>query len=212
MDILFKLMSKHPSKMGMILHYDIGDQRFVKVTERCNLNCRFCPKQNLLGSSCKRLPVPREPSLAEIIDSVCATGKCREVIFSGLGEPTYRLYDILQAARLLRGKGVRVVLHTNGLADRIHARSIAPDLEDNIDAINISLNAHCADAYNWVCRPEIDNAFESALEFVRNVREYVPEVSISATRGLPEVNTDACRELADELGVRFQERLITQPC
>ena len=211
-DILFNLMAKHSSKQSVILHYDVGDKRFIKVTERCNLNCKFCPKQNLLGSSTKQFPAPKEPSLTEIIDSVCATGNCREVIFSGLGEPTYRLYDILKAARYLKSKGVRAVLHTNGLADRIHDRPIAPDLEDNIDAINISLNAHCAEAYDKVCRPEIENAFQSVTDFIRNVREYVPEVSVSATRGLPEVNMDACRELANELGVRFQERLITQPC
>ena len=212
MDTLFNLMAKHSSRQNPILHYDVGDQRYIKVTDRCNLNCVFCPKKNLIGSSDESSKVPYEPSLTDIIDSVCATGNCREVIFAGMGEPTYRLYDILKAARYLQGKGVRAVLHTNGLADRIHNRSIAPDLEDNIDAVNVSINAHCADAYDKICRPDIANAFQSVVEFVTNVREYVPDVSISAIRGLPEVNMDACRELANELGVRFQERLITQPC
>jgi TatD DNase family protein len=103
-------------------------------------------------------------------------------------------------------------LHTNGLADRLHGRPIAPDLEDNIDAVNIALNAHDEASYLKNCRPTIENAFRSALDFVESVREYVPSVSISAVRDIPGINIAACRDLARELNVNFEERTIIQPC
>lgn len=212
MKILFDLMAKHSEAEGQLLTYDIGNQRFLKVTDRCNLNCIFCPKKNIGEAGDDQLNLPDEPSLTKIIDIVCGTGSCREVIFSGLGEPTYRLYDILKAARYLQNKGIRAVLHTNGLADRIHDRTIAPDLEDNIDEVNISINAHTAEVYEKVSRPSIDNAFQSVIDFVKSARDYVPIVNISATRGISDINIDSCKALAEELQVGFVERTLSRPC
>jgi TatD DNase family protein len=212
--ILFELMSKHRNMEIDRLFYDIGSRRILNVTRRCNLDCHFCPQSAHVarGDSEQARSRDDEPSLTEIIDAVCGNGNCREVIFSGIGEPTYRLYDLMQAARYLHSKGIRTRLITNGLADRLHGRAIAPDLEDNIDAVCISLNAHDATSYQKNCRPTYENAFGSVLEFIESAKEYVPSVSISTVRGVPGVDVDACRELARKLGVGFEERLLLQPC
>jgi len=213
-EILFELMAKYSGMATDSLYYDVGSRRFLNVTRRCNLDCHFCPHTaHIIRDLAKEAgSSSSEPSLTEIIDAVCGSGNCREVIFAGLGEPTYRLYDLMQAARYLHGKGIRTRLFTNGLADRLHGRSIAPDLEDNIDAVSVALNAHDEASYLENCRPTIDGAFRSAIKFIESVKEYVPSVSISAVRGVPSVNIDACRELARELGVGFEERLLLQPC
>lgn len=196
------------------MFYDVGSRRFLNVTRRCNLNCIFCPETDAAyrGQTISSPEVGAEASLTDIIDAVCGSGNCREVVFDGIGEPTFRLYDLMQAARYLKHKGIRARLSTNGLADRLHGRSIAPDLEDNIDAVTIALNAHDEESYQRNCRPMIENAFRSALDFVESVKEYVPSVSISAVYDIPSININACRDLARELGVDFEERPITQPC
>lgn len=141
-------------------YHDSGKQRVISVTGRCNLNCRFCPEpadRSEGGSS--TLP-GAEPSLREIIDAACCSSPGYEIRFSGPGEQTYRLYDILRAGRFLRGKGVRVVLNTNGLANRIHNRPVAPDLEDNVDCVNVNLSAANAREYERICRPGFSNALD----------------------------------------------------
>lgn len=207
-------MSKHPGTATDRLFFDVGSRRFLNVTRRCNLDCLFCPQTSLIirGEAGQLDSASSEPGLTDIIDAVCGSGNCREVIFSGLGEPTYRLYDLMQAARYLHHKGIKTRLMTNGLADRLHGRPIAPDLEDNIDAICVSLNAHDEESYQRNCRPAFEDAFQSVLEFIKSVKEYVPSVSISAVRDFPGVDIDACRNLARELNVNFEERLINQPC
>lgn len=212
MKVLVDMMAKHPQTFrNELVHYDIGKRRYIDITERCNLSCHFCPKADRRGDEQVEL-VSNEASLTSLIDNVCATGRCSEVVFSGLGEPTYRLYDILKAARYLKNRGVRVVLNTNGLADQIHQRMIAPDLEDNIDEINVSLNGHDAETYERLCRPRIHGAFPSVLQFLESAREYVPSVNIMCAEGIPGVRLDLLQELASGLGVGFRTTSASQPC
>jgi len=190
---------------GKKIYHDIGKRRFINVTGRCNLNCRFCPEPaDRSGRGSTTLLGP-EPSLREIIDAACCSGPGYEIQFAGLGEQTYRLYDILRAGRFLRGKAVRVVLNTNGLADRIHNRPVAPDLEDNVDCVNVTLPAANAQDYEKICRPGVSNAFESVIEFIENMRDYVSEINLAAPAGQPEVDLAGVEKLARKLGIGFQQ-------
>lgn len=209
---MFEIMAKYPSKGTDRIYYDVGDRRFIDVTQRCNLDCVFCPRQGEPDSGLDNYQLRHEPSLTRLIDAVCATGNCREVIFSGLGEPTYRLYDVLKAARYLKKRGVKVTLHTNGLADRIHERMIAPDLEDNIDEINVSLNAFDADSFDSICRPNIDGAFKSVIDFIESAKEYVPSVNIVSIGDVEVVQHHRIRDLAASLGVGYRELSGSQHC
>lgn len=212
MKILFEIMAKHPGDSSQRIYYDVGTRRFVNVTDRCNLNCTFCPNTSRDRYGLENYRLPQEPSLTRIIDTVCATGNCKEVVFTGSGEPTFRLYDILKAARYLKKKGVRVVLNTNGLADRIHNRMVAPDLEDNIDEINVLLNGYDAASYEKNCRPRIANAFPSVLDFIDHVREYVPNVNIVAVSELAESELAPIRLLASQIGTGFRKAPIREVC
>ncbi|MGW8246856.1 MAG: radical SAM protein [Acidiferrobacterales bacterium] len=180
---------------GVRFYHDSGRQRFINATGRCNLNCHFCPEP------ADRSESGPEPSLRDLIDAACCTGPGYEIHFSGPGEPTFRLYDILRVGRFLRGKGVRVVLDTNGLASRIHNRPVAPDLEDNVDCLNVSLSAANARDYERICRPTISNAFDSVIEFIDNARDYVPELNLAVPAGQPEIDLAAMQELAKDLEV-----------
>lgn len=191
---------------------EVGNQRFVNITGHCNLDCRFCPEPaDRSEGSNDALLVP-EPSLRKIIESVCTSNSCREVRFDGLGEQTYRLYDILRAGRFLRIKGVRVVLDTNGLADRIHNRSVSPDLEDNVDCVNVKIPAANARDYERICRPKISNAFESVIEFIKSARDYVPEVNLVVPAQQPEIDPVAVQKLAEDLEVGFLLREKASLC
>jgi TatD DNase family protein len=118
----------------------------------------------------------------------------------------------LRAGRFLRGKGVRVVLNTNGLASRIHNRPVAPDLEDNVDCLNVNLSAANARDYERICRPSISNAFDSVIEFIENARDYVPELNLAVPAGQPEIDLVAMQQLARDLEVGIRLRNSASFC
>jgi len=197
---------------GKEFYRDCGKRRFINATGRCNLNCRCCPEPADRFDSGSVILLGPEPSLRELIDTACCSSPGYEIHFSGLGEQTYRLYDILRAGRFLRGKGVRVVLNTNGLADRIHNRATAPDLEDNVDCVNVHIPATNARDYEHFCRPRISNAFESIIEFIESMRDYVPEINLTVPAGQPGIDLEGVDSLAKALGVGFQQREIASLC
>jgi len=189
------------------IHYDLRGSRYLNVTNRCTLRCAFCPKFNGSWTVADHdLRLHKEPDAAELIAAAGDPGAFQEIVFCGLGEPTLRLYTVLEVGAELRRLGARVRLNTDGLANLVHGRDVTPDLEDSIDAISISLNAQNEDTYNRHCRPPLPGAFDAVLDFAMHAREFVPSVTLTAIDGLPGVDIPACRALAERLGVGFRRR------
>jgi TatD DNase family protein len=189
------------------IQYDLHGSRYLNVTNRCTLRCAFCPKFN--GSwtvAGYDLRLHEEPDAAQLIAAAGAPGAFREIVFCGLGEPTLRLYTVLEVGAELRQRGVRVRLNTDGLANLVYARDVTPDLEGSLDAISISLNAQNEEIYNRHCRPPMPGAFQAVQDFAVHAREFVPSVTLTAIDGLPGVDIPACRAIAERLGVGFRRR------
>ena len=187
--------------------FNIGTRRYVNVTNRCTLRCRFCPRTagcyNVHGQD---LRLKREPSVGEIAAAVGDARTYDEIVFSGLGEPTLRLYDVLDAIVLFRRPGVRVSLVTDGLASLVYGRDVVPDMEGLIDSLWVSLNAQDGQVYRSQCEPPIENAYESLLEFCANARDYISQVTLTAIVGVDGVDVEACDRIASRLGVDFHRR------
>lgn len=193
-----------------VIGYTLRGNRYLNVTSRCTLRCAFCPKFNgswIVQDHDLRLRSD-EPGVAELVAAAGDPREFNEVVFCGLGEPTLRLYTVLEAGAELRRRGARVRLNTDGLANLVHGRDITPDLEDSIDALSISLNAQNEDVYNRHCRPPLPGAYPALLEFAERAREFVPNVTLTAIDGLPDVDIPACRSIAERLGVGFRRREI----
>lgn len=190
--------------------YTLHGSRYLNITNRCTLRCAFCPKFN--GSWTVRDYDLRlcgaEPTVDEIVDAVGDPDEVEEVVFCGLGEPTLRLYTLLDAASRLRGRVPRLRLNTDGLANLVYGRDVTPDFEDVIQALSVSLNAQDAETYNRHCRPLLPGAFGAVLDFAKRAREFVPEVTLTAIDGLPGVDIGACQRIAADLGVGFRRRVL----
>ena len=187
--------------------YTLRGVRYLNVTNRCTLRCRFCPKFN--GSWDVKgydLRLPAEPDAESLMAAAGDPQDYTEIVFCGFGEPTLRLYTVLDVGAELRQRGGRVRLNTDGLANLVHGRDVTPDLEDCVDAVSISLNAQDAATYERHCRPSRPGAWPALLDFVERVGEFVPEVTVTAIDGLPGVDIAACAELAGQLGVNFRRR------
>jgi TatD DNase family protein len=90
-------------------------------------------------------------------------------VFCGLGEPTLRLYTLLEAATRLRHRAKRIRLNTDGLANLVYGRDVTPDMEGLIDALSVSLNAQDDETYNTRTVPSFP-AYEAMLDFVKCAR------------------------------------------
>ena len=109
--------------------YSLRGSCYLNVTSRCTLRCAFCPKFNriwVIGDA--NLHLPREPTVGEVLAAVGDPRRYEELVFCGLGEPTLRLYDMLEVAAELHQRGAeRVRLDTDGLANLEGRGSAAGD-------------------------------------------------------------------------------------
>ena len=190
--------------------YRIGDALYLNLTNACTLRCRFCPKhEGAWAVKGHELELERGPSFEQVVAAIGDPGSYREVVFCGLGEPTLRLRLLLRVARWLKERGVaRVRLNTDGLANLIHGRDTTVEMAGVIDAVSVSLNAQDEATYLRHCAPPRAGAYEACKEFIQAAGAHIPEVVATALDGLPGVDIDACRRVAEEeLGARFRRRV-----
>ena len=92
----------------------------------------------------------------------------------------------------------------------MHRDDTLPELGRVVDALSVSLNAQDEAIDERHCRPNLPGSYQAMLEFLRRAPEHVPEVTATAVEGLEGVDIDACRRLAEGLGVRFRKRILDQ--
>ncbi len=190
-----------------IIAYRLHGNCYLNITSHCTLRCGFCPKYNRSWEvQSYDLRLHREPTVEEVLEAIGDPGEFREIVFCGLGEPTTRLNDLLAIAHRLKERGARVRVNTDGLANLREGRDITPELAEVVDSLSISMNAHDIAVYNEHTRPKLRGAFPAMLEFARLAHERGIEVTLTAIDGLEGVDIDACREMAESLGVGFRRR------
>ena len=193
----------------MTITYSIGDSLYVNVTNCCLNDCEFCIRRlsDTVGGS-GSLWLEREPSREEIFADILgrSMSKYSEIVFCGYGEPTQRLDDLLWVCAELKKTGAPPIrVNTNGQASLCAGYDTAPSFLGLVDVISISLNAPDADEYNKLCKPGYgEKTYEAILDFAKKVKEYVPEVILSVVGGTTDV--DACRKIADEMGLPLRIR------
>ena len=194
-----------------VIGYSLHGNRYLNITNRCTLRCAFCPKFNNVWTVQEfDLRLYHEPDTDEILAAAGDPCAYKEVVFCGMGEPTLRLNTMLNIAKNLHARGGRVRVNTDGLANLVYQRDITPDLEGNIDALSVSLSAQDEAVYNRHCRPKLPGAYDAMLRFTRRARDYVPDITMTAIDGLPDVDIKACEQIARKLGVQFRRRVLDQ--
>ncbi len=197
----------------MVILYEVHDNLYVNMTNKCPCACTFCLRQtrdemNNSGS----LWLDREPSVDEVIDefSKFDISRYKEIVFCGFGEPTERLDDVLKVCRFIKdtydNKTIRI--NTNGLADLIHEKNTAPMFEGLIDIVSISLNTPNKERYLELTRNKFGiESFDAMLKFAGNVKHYVKEVILStvSTTLTPE-EEEKCADICDSIGVTYRIR------
>jgi TatD DNase family protein len=191
--------------------YPIRNSLYLNLTNRCSNRCTFCWKNASFIVKGHDLELSREPNARELLEAIGDPKGYDEVVFCGFGEPLLRLDVVKTVAAELKKKGVKIRIDTDGQANLVYGRNILPELKGLVDSISVSLNAENAQKYHRLCRsPFGEKGFEGVLDFLRESKKVIPEVTATALT-MPGVDLEACRRLAeDELGVKFRARAFDE--
>ncbi|MEJ2524641.1 MAG: TatD family nuclease-associated radical SAM protein [Desulfuromonadales bacterium] len=190
--------------------YVIRNSLYLNITNRCTNRCTFCAKFRDFTVKGHQLCLEREPTEEEILTAIGDPTGYDEVVFCGYGEPLLRLELVKTIAARLKQKDIRVRVNTDGQANLVHGRNILPELTSLVDAISVSLNAPDAATYQQICQSEFgEHAYNAIIDFLVAAKEHIPSVTATAVT-LPGIDIDACRKLAEDLGVAFRERTYNE--
>lgn len=199
----------------MNITYTLGENLYINITNRCTCSCEFCIRRttdHVAGSG--SLWLEEEPDKKVILDEILTRNpdSFEEIVFCGFGEPTCRLDDMLWICRRLRSKTrTPIRVNTNGHASLIAGQDVAPRFKGLVDTVSISLNAPDAEKYIALCHPVYGvNGFFGMLDFAGTVKEYVPCVMFTVVDSMPKADIEACRLLAETIGVDLRVRQYTE--
>ncbi len=206
------LNAKRLFKIGEVsqkgeIAYKIRDSLYLNITNRCTNKCAFCVR--FQGDYVKghNLRLSDEPTEEEIKTAIGDPVQYKEIVFCGYGEPFLRLDIVKSLSRWIKERGGRVRINTNGHGSIINRRDILPELKGLVDSISVSLDAQDEETYNKICAPAFKNAFHEVLSFIKEARQYIPEVRATVVE-MEGVDVEKCRKIADELGVKLRVRKL----
>jgi len=202
-EILFRLANYEQHET---IAYKIRNSLYLNITNRCSNRCTFCAKFDDFTVKGHHLLLKQEPSVKTVLAAIGNRSDFDEIVFCGYGEPLIRLDLIKEVAAELKKRGHRIRINTDGQANLVHGRNILPELAGIIDTISVSLNSADPEQYQQLCQtPFKDDGFKAVCDFLRAAPSFIPTVIATAVT-LPEVDIEAVKSLAAELGVSFRER------
>ncbi len=199
---------------AMNIAYPFEGHLYINLTNRCTNKCKFCIRFTPSGVDGIDLWLEREPTTDEVIEALKNADYLSydEIVFCGYGEPMLRYDVILEVARFIReNSSAKIRINTNGHANRAAGKDITPELEGLVDVISISLNAKNAKEYNDICVCDYgEDGFWEMLDFAKKAKKYVPRVVLSVVDTISQEDIEACRKIADDVGVEYRVRIYSE--
>ena len=197
---------------GMTILYKVHNNLYVNLTNRCTCSCTFCVRneKETVGES-STLWLEHEPSVEEVKKEFekFNMDEYNEVVFCGFGEPTERIDDLIEIAKFVKEKyHKKIRINTNGQGSLSNGKDIAPMMKGVVDIVSVSLNTPNEKRYNEIVRSRFgDQAYQAMLSFVKEVRQYVPEVVLSTvSTTITKEEEEECRKICEDLGVTYRIR------
>lgn len=193
--------------MSMTILYELGENLYINLTNRCSCRCVFCLRNNADHvQDTDNLWLEHEPSVEEVLAEAenFRLEQYQEVVFCGYGEPTERLDDLLVIAKILKQRHPWLItrINTNGLSDLRFQEDTAKRMAGIIDKVSISLNASNPEHYLELTRNIFGiHSYDSLLLFAQHCREYGIDVRFSIVDLLPEQEIAECKQISDNLSI-----------
>ena len=196
----------------MIILYEVYNNLYVNITNKCPCACTFCLRQSKdhVGES-GSLWLTREPSSEEIKSEFAKfdIDKYEEIVFCGFGEPTEALEVMLDVAKFVKEKyNKKIRINTNGLGNLVNGKNIAPLFSGLIDTVSISLNTPNAERYHELVRSIFgDKSFDAMIEFAKECVKYVPNVVMTTVdTTITKEEEKECKKICDSIGAKYRIR------
>jgi len=186
--------------------YRIRNSLYLNITNRCSNSCTFCAKFDEFTVKGHNLLLDHEPGFEEVMAAIGQPEGIDEIVFCGFGESLLRLDLVKKVAKELKQRGFPIRINSDGQANLAHGRNILPELAGLVDSISISLNAPDAVTYGKLCNTPFGEAgYQGLCDFLQEAPRYIPDVTATAVT-VPGIDIDACRKVAEGLGVTFRVR------
>ena len=195
--------------------YFLDDKPYINMTNLCTNRCVFCvrnQKDDVQGANLwlSEENVKADDVIQEIEKNIQKILKVKEIVFCGYGEPLIRLDEVISICKYIKEKysEIKIRINTNGHANAIHKKNVAPLLASYVDEISISLNAQNEEMYNKISNPQIENAYEEVKRFIRAcVEEKIPTTAsvVSPVPNYP-IDVERCEVIANSLLAKFRVR------
>ena len=133
-----------------------------------------------------------------------------EAVFCGYGEPMLKL-DILKNVALFIKQNypqIKTRINTNGHANFVYKRNVAPELVGLIDEISVSLNAPTSQEYNELSNPKFDNAYDEVKNFIKSCSDAGIKTVTSIVENYKgrHLDIEACEKISNDLGAKLRVR------
>jgi cyclic pyranopterin phosphate synthase len=189
--------------------YEAFGNLYLNITNQCSASCVFCLRHFSDGVYGYNLRLSREPSEEEILKELESLNllQFKEVVFTGLGEPTCRFDVLLRSTEWLHKRGMPVRLDTNGHAALMHpGRDVVAELKTaGLDAVSVSLNAESEEKYNRLCRPVFEGSYGALLDFTKEAIKAGIRARMTVV-WQPDIDIRECERIATGMGASFKMR------
>lgn len=193
--------------------YELCGKTYINLTNSCTNECEFCIrniKDDVIG---KNMWLKYDNIIGDdVIDALNINKENLkdEIIYCGYGEPTLRLSALIKSAKYIKEnfKNKKIRLNTNGHGNLVYQTDIVPQLAQYIDSVSISLNAQDEETYNKISKPRIKNAYIGMFDFVKKCKKNGIDTTVTIVTHFKDyaIDVEKCRQIANDLGVKFRER------
>lgn len=177
-----------PVEKKPLYHFYPGSAIFSVGSYGCNLACDFCQNHRIAHGRPRTLHL--EPQ--QLVEAAAEESASIGVAFT-YNEPVINIEYILDCAELLRRRGMKVVLVTNGFIEEEPLEILA----EAVDAMNIDLKAFHEGFYSEVCRGGLAPVKRTIRRASRSVHLEVTTLLIEGLNTDPGEIRDLSRFLAD---------------
>ena len=204
--------------MSNILVYKLENKIYINLTNKCTNNCIFCLRNDKDDVCGQELWLENEnfdaseviKQLEKILSSDCHNTLKPEITFCGYGEPLLKLDILKEVARYIKEKypHTKIRINTNGHANYIYKRNIAPELAGLVDLVSVSLNAENSEEYNRLSQPKFEGAYDEVKKFIKACSNEGIETVASIVEGYKGEHHDIelCKKIAQENGAILRVR------
>lgn len=199
-------------KKEMTIFYEVHDNIYVNLTNKCPCACTFCLRQTRDHMENSHvLWLEHAPSFEEVQEAMKAVdfSKYKEVVFCGFGEPTEALDVLKQSAKRIKEKyNMPIRINTNGLGNLVNGRDIVPELKGLVDTVSVSLNTPNADEYHRLVRSKFgEKSFDAMIDFAKECTKYIPNVVMTTVETtITHEEEKQCQEICDRIGAKYRIR------